>query len=195
MTDVTAIVDALQPVVASLGLALYDVEIAGSGRARVVRVLVDRPSPAADDGPRGIDLDAVAAATEAISPVLDAPPLDAWLVGPYSLEVSSPGLERPLRTPAHFRGALGDTVSVKMRVGDEPARRVRGVVLAADDTALDLVLDDGSSLHLPYDDVIQARTVFEWGPTPKRGKNRSRSAAATRVAPERGAPEREVVRP
>ena len=85
------------PSSAALGLELYDVEISGTGRARVLRVLVDREG--------GIDLEAIAAATEAVSPLLDQPPLDAALAGPYTLEVSSPGLERPLRTPAHFAGA------------------------------------------------------------------------------------------
>ena len=42
---------------------------------------------------------------------VDAPPLDAVIAGPYALEVSSPGLERPLRTPAHFARAVGDTIS------------------------------------------------------------------------------------
>jgi ribosome maturation factor RimP len=162
MADVALISDAIEPVVSALGLGLYDVEISGSGRARVLRVLVDQPSG------EGIDLDAIATATEAISPVLDAPPVDAWLSGPYALEVSSPGLERPLRTPAHFRSAVGETISVKTRVGDAPARRDRGVVEVAHDEGLELLLDDGSRASISYSDVIQARTVFEWGPTPKK---------------------------
>src|ERR1700704_1228302 len=109
MTDIAAISGVLEPVVHALGLGLYDVEISGSGRARVVRGLVDRPD--------GVGLDAVAAAADAISPVLDTPPANGWLTGPYALEVSSPGLERPLRTPAHFRGAVGGTVSGKTRAG------------------------------------------------------------------------------
>jgi ribosome maturation factor RimP len=173
MADVTLIKGVIEPVVESLGLGLYDVEITGSGRARVVRVLVDRPADAgladadADAAPAGIDLDTVAAATEAISPVLDSPPVDGWLSGPYALEVSSPGLERPLRTAAHFRGAVGETISVKTRALDGVARRDRGVVELAGDTGFELRLDDGSRMTIAYDDVVQARTVFEWGPTPK----------------------------
>ena len=63
MRDVAVILDAVEPVVAALGLELYDVEVAGTGRALVVRVLVDREG--------GIDLDTVGSAAEAISPVLD----------------------------------------------------------------------------------------------------------------------------
>jgi ribosome maturation factor RimP len=166
MVDVDAIVRSVEPAVAALGLELYDVELTGSGRARVVRVLVDREG--------GVDLDAVAAATEAVSPLLDAPPLDSVIAGPYALEVSSPGLERPLRTPAHFVRARGETISVKTRAGgDRPARRVRGVVGEAGSSGFDLTLDDGSTEHLEYADVAQARTVFEWGPQPKRAKSRN----------------------
>jgi ribosome maturation factor RimP len=159
MVDIDRIVETLAPAVAGLGLDLYDVELSGSGRARILRVLVDR------DG--GIDLDGIADATQAISPLLDAPPLDAVIAGPYALEVSSPGLERPLRTPAHYAGAVGETVSIKTRAGDDHgARRVRGVLTAADDTGFDLALDSGTTDHVSYDAVTQARTVFEWGAEP-----------------------------
>jgi ribosome maturation factor RimP len=150
MTDVTAIVDAVQPVVAALGLDLYDVEVSGSGRAKVVRVLVDREG--------GVDLDTVGKAAQSISLVLDGEPMSQVLHEAYSLEVSSPGLERPLRRPDHFRRAIGLTISVKT-----PGRRARGVVADADDDGFDLVLDDGAQERIAYADVAQARTVFEWG--------------------------------
>jgi ribosome maturation factor RimP len=150
MRDVTTIVDAVEPVVAALGLELYDVEITGTGRALVVRVLVDREG--------GIDLDAVGTAAEAISPVLDSDEVARALPGAYALEVSSPGLERPLRRPDHFRRAVGSTISVKT-----PGRRIRGVIVEADDEAFELALDDGTKEQISYTDVAQARTVFEWG--------------------------------
>jgi ribosome maturation factor RimP len=150
MTDVAAVVDAVEPVVRGLGLELYDVEVAGSGRAKVVRVLVDR------DG--GVDLDTVGRAAERISPVLDGDRMARVLPGPYSLEVSSPGLERPLRRPDHFRRAVGSTVSVKTS-----GRRVRGVLTSADDDAFVIVRDDTTEERIPYADAAQVRTVFEWG--------------------------------
>lgn len=150
MRDAAAIVEAVEPVVAALGLELYDVEITGSGRATVVRVLVDREG--------GIDLDAVGAAAEAISPALDTERVTRALPGPYALEVSSPGLERPLRRPDHFRRAVGSTVSVKL-----PGRRVRGALVDADDDGILLVLDDGAQERVLYSEVAGARTVFEWG--------------------------------
>ncbi|MFN8035733.1 MAG: ribosome maturation factor RimP [Acidimicrobiia bacterium] len=148
----------LEPVVATLGLALFDVELTGSGRARTVRVLVDR------DG--GIDLDAIADATRAISPLLDeAPGLD----GAFTLEVSSPGLERPLRRPEHFAAAIGTEVSVRYRTLAGSIDRVRGVLVAADGTSC-TVRVDGDETQIPYDQLAQARTVFEWGPAPRPGK-------------------------
>jgi ribosome maturation factor RimP len=164
---------ALEPHLAELGLDVYDVELVGPERARIVRVAVDRAG--------GVDLEAISAATEALSKALDelAP---ANLSGPYTLEVSSPGLERQLRTVAHFRGALSATVSVKFRDG-ESARRCRGVLLAVDDAGIELETE-GERRHVNLDDILQARTVFEWGdptadePGPKR---RSPSHAKQKV--------------
>jgi ribosome maturation factor RimP len=150
MSDLAVIVDAVEPVVSALGLELYDVEVMGSGRASVVRVLVDRPG--------GIDLDAVGAASEAISPVLEHDRVARSLPSTYALEVSSPGLERPLRRPEHYQGAIGTTVSVKTS-----GRRTRGVIVEADDDAFVLAADDGTQERISYPDVVQARTVFEWG--------------------------------
>jgi len=180
--DVTAIADAVSPVVAALGLDLYDIEVTGSGRARIVRVMIDRP--AGEDG--GIDLEAIAAATEAVSPILDQPPVDKILSGSYSLEVSSPGLERPLRTPVHFARAVGETISVKAAANaegaDEAAKpvraRLRGVVVSAGDDSFILLGDDGTEHTISYAEVVQARTVFEWGPQPK-GAKAGKSGKAT----------------
>ena len=86
-----AIAPSWSPPSRELGLELYDVEVSGSGRARILRVLVDREG--------GVDLEAITDATQALSPLLDAPPRRRRAPGPYALEVSSPGLERPLRTP------------------------------------------------------------------------------------------------
>lgn len=165
---------AIEPVLASLGLELFDVELTGSGPARILRVLVDR------DG--GVDLDAITAATDALSPLLDHH-ADPALRGPYALEVSSPGLERPLRKPEHYRRALGATVSVKFRAADGSADRVRGVLIAADDEGL-TVESDGRSAQLAYADVTQARTVFEWGlaSKPTKGKRAKKSAKKKEAA-------------
>ena len=171
MSDTTdTLVDVLAPVLEGVGLGCYDVELVGPNRSRTLRVLVDR------DG--GVDLEAITAATKALGPVLDADPVVAKaLPGTYLLEVSSPGVERPLRTPAHFRAAVGTPVSLKHRTDDGSAVRERVVVVAADDDGIDVDVD-GERRRVALGDVLQARTLFEWGPTPKSGG--ARGAASSR---------------
>ena len=126
-------------------------------------------------GAGGVDLEAITATTQALSPILDHDPgAEAVLRGAYTLEVSSPGVERTLRTPEHFRRAIGATVSVKTGAGPD-ARRRRGALVGADDEGLEVEVDDGSRERIAYADVIQARTVFEWGSeakTKRRGKQK-----------------------
>jgi ribosome maturation factor RimP len=154
------IVAAIEPLLAALGLELFDVQFTGSGRARTVRVIVDR------DG--GVDLDAITAASERIQPALDS----LHDLGPFALEVSSPGLERPLRRPEHFRRAMGETVSVKVRDTDGDVRRLRGVLVAADERGVTVDTGDAhAGEQVEYDKIVQARTVFEWGAPPKPGKH------------------------
>ena len=159
MPERETIVAAIEPVLATLGLEVFDVQLTGSGRARAVRVIVDR------DG--GVDLDAITAASERVQPALDA--LDD--LGPYALEVSSPGLERPLRRPEHFRRAVGETVSVKVRDADGEVRRLRGDLVSTDESGVTVaVADTNSGEHVDFDQIIKARTVFEWGAAPKPDK-------------------------
>ena len=163
MPERDTIAAAIEPVLAAIGLELYDVELSTSGRTRTLRVSVDREG--------GVDIDTITTATERISPVLDA---QGGLTGPYALEVSSPGLERPLRRPEHFQRAIGETVTVKTRVPEGAVERLRGRLVDADDEGT--VLDTGKGVErLLYDDIVQARTVFEFGPAPKGGKSKKRA--------------------
>ena len=157
-TQIAAIHDLVTPVLASLGLELFDLSLAGSGRGRTLRVFVER----ADGSP--VDLDTIALASQALTPVLDDAPA---LAGPYLLEVTSPGVERPLRRADHFRRAVGEQVSVKFRTEAAP-QRLRGTLTAADDDAIDLDVD-GATRHIPLSTIADARTVFEWGPSPRPG--------------------------
>jgi ribosome maturation factor RimP len=125
------------------------------------------------DAPGGVDLDTVATLSQALSPVLDADPgVESSDRGPYTLEVTSPGLERRLRTPAHFQRALGSTVSIKTTTGGRGLRR-RGTLLSADHDGIQVQFDTGEE-RLAYDAVAQARTVFDWGPAAKPGSRPTR---------------------
>jgi ribosome maturation factor RimP len=170
----------LAPPLAELGIDLYDVEITGSGRGRTRRVLIDRVRTAPGDLASGVDLEDVTRATEALGPVLDTDAeVAAVLPGTYLLEVSSPGLERPLRTPAHFAAAVGNLVSLKARAADGTSTRNRALVVAADDDAIEIEVD-GARERVAYADVMQARTVFEWGPTPKPGTPQGKKPGAAK---------------
>ncbi|MGH9022216.1 MAG: ribosome maturation factor RimP [Acidimicrobiia bacterium] len=152
----------------SRGLDLVDVELEGSGRARTLRILVERGVGASAEP---VDLGVLAEATTPISQALDAVEV---VRGPYTLEVSSPGLERPLRRPGDFRRFMGTTVTVKSDVAVDGARRHKGLLVEADDDGIALDVD-GCRRRLVYDQIASARTVFEWGPAPKPG-SRSRQA-------------------
>jgi len=149
--------DLVAPICTDLGLELYDVEHS----AGKVRITVDKPG--------GVDLDELSVATRLISRELDE---RDPVPGRYQLEVSSPGLERPLRTPAHYQRAIGQSVSVRLLPGHGDERRVAGVVAEADDDAVTIQLEDrdGEPVRLRYDDIERARTTFAWGGQPKPGK-------------------------
>jgi ribosome maturation factor RimP len=157
---------AVEPAVAGLGLAVYDVELLGGAGARTLRLTVT--------GPDGVDLERITEVTRAVSPIVDD---TDTIGGSYLLEVSSPGIERALRRPEHFREALGEEVSVKFHTDAGP-RRVRGVLRAFDGDHCVIESDDGGDEEIAITAITQARTVFEWGPQPRRGsKNPSRARA------------------
>jgi ribosome maturation factor RimP len=165
MTVADRVRSVVLPLLRQRDLDLYDLEIAGP----VLKVVVDRPA--------GVDLDALADASRAVSRALDeADPL----AGAYTLELSSPGLERRLRTPRHFAGAVGEEVKVKLTAAAGAARggtrRLEGEVAAADDAAVTLRTGDGEE-RVAYDEIDRARTVFTWAPAEKPGKGRRPAAA------------------
>jgi ribosome maturation factor RimP len=178
MVSTESIRELAGPVLASAGLELWDVEIARD----VVRIMVDRPG--------GIDLDALTVASSALSPVLDTHP-DVVPEGRYQLEISSPGVERTLRTPDQYRRYVDAEITVKTATPVEGARRHRGRLVEASESSIALEPDDapGTRLQLRYDQIDRARTVLVWGPTPARPVTR-RPAPGSRSTTDRGAPVR-----
>jgi ribosome maturation factor RimP len=146
---------ALAPLVAETGLDLVDVEM----KPGVLLVFVDQPG--------GVDLEGLTRANRVLSSYLDQ---HDPLPGPYALEVSSPGIERALRTPDHFTRAIGTTVSVKTRPQVPGPRRLVGVLVAADDGGFVVEVEDvPEAIRLGYGDVDKVRTVFRWGPQHPEG--------------------------
>lgn len=153
MTVVDRVRELVAPLVEADSLELYDVEHNGG----VVRVLVDHPD--------GLDIDAITRLSRSISHALDE---HDPIPGRYTLEVSSPGLERPLRTPDHFRGAVGSTVKIKTRPDHEGPRRISGELVGVDERSIRVRTDD-EVCTVEMGEISSARTVFEWGPTPRPG--------------------------
>jgi ribosome maturation factor RimP len=131
----------------ALGLDLEAVDLSRAGKRSVLRVAVDK------DG--GVDLDDVAAATAEVSRLLDES--DVMGGGSYTLEVSSPGVDRPLTLPRHWRRNATRLVKATLVGGDE----VTGRIVAADDDGADLDVD-GERRNIAFDDVSKARIQIEF---------------------------------
>ena len=94
----------------------------------------------------------------------------------YTLEVTSPGVERALRVPAHFQREVGKEIAIRLANVEAEQRRVQGVIVAADDDAVTIHVADGDR-RIAYADIDRARTVFEWGGQPKPGKKQTSKEA------------------
>ena len=166
MSTVDRVREIVAPLVTAAELELYDLTLDGG----VLQVLVDAPD--------GADINAISQLTRVVSRALDEhDPID----GHYTLEVSTPGLERPLRTADHFAAAARPvdnaaaarrtlTAKVKTKPGVEGERRVEGTITAADDTTVTIHAADGGERTLRYEDIERARTTFEWSGQPKKGQ-------------------------
>lgn len=143
----------IEPAVAHLGLELEAVEQASAGRRRLLRVIVDRDAD--DDGAAGVTLDRLAEATRAVSRVLDES--DVMSDQPYTLEVTSPGVDRPLTAPRHWRRNRGRLVKVATTDGTRRTGRVLGV--GEKSVTLEV---SGTELEMPYDDIVKATVQVEF---------------------------------
>lgn len=151
--------DVIERYVTAEGLELDDVEWVG----RVLRVTIDAEG--------GVDVERLADVSTGLSRILDEQEKDS---GSYTLEVSSPGLERKLRRPAHFAKAVGREVAITTRgeIGGDHSHR--GLLEAyGDDTCVVRVGDE--ERRIPLGEITSARTVFRWEPTAKPGKKREKT--------------------
>ncbi|MBA3419880.1 MAG: ribosome maturation factor RimP [Geodermatophilaceae bacterium] len=145
-TRLTAVITSI---VQAAGYDLEDVVVTPAGRRSLVRVVVDA------DG--GITLDQVAELSRALSEALDESEGSAMGAAPYVLEVSSPGVDRPLTQPRHWRRAVGRLVTLTQ--AEEGT--VRGRVARSDDSGV--VLDvNGEHLELPFERIASARVEVEF---------------------------------
>jgi len=167
--DEGRIADAIRPVVAAAGLDLESVRVSAAGRRRLLRVVVDSD--------RGVSLDDAAAISRLLSAELDS----VTVMGdfPYTLEVSSPGVDRPLTDPRHWRRATGRLVQVTVTVtdaGDAAGSGVSGTIsgriVAADSDGVTLDVE-GARRRFRYPALGAGAVQVEFGhPQPELGATR-----------------------
>lgn len=156
----------VEPILADLGLELYDLEFAGG----ILRVTIDTPP----GQPAGVDIDQIALVNRSLGRALDH---DDVVPGRYTLEVTSPGLERTLRTPAHFSREVGKSVNVRLVAAIDGRRRLNGVLVAAGESDATIRLDDGGeTVTIPLSAIEKAKTVFVWETQPKPNSPEARQA-------------------
>jgi ribosome maturation factor RimP len=147
----------VRPVIEGAGFELVEVSFGRDAGSRVLRITVDRPG-----GP--LDLEAIAEVAEKVSRRLD---LEGFAPGPYRLEVSSPGIERPLKRREHFERAVGSRVKVRTTAPIGGAGTHTGVLISADAEAI-VIATGGGELRVRYADIASARTVADWDAELKR---------------------------
>lgn len=172
-----------EPVCAGAGYELVDLSLTQSRGGWVLQVFIDHPMPAepetiagaeeiassetssSGDG-AGVGLTDCERVSRELSAVLD---VEDPITFAYQLEVSSPGLDRPLRTLAHFRRFLGSEVKLRLHEGLDGRRNFKGTLQAVipgpdgdDDAALIVIEVDGKQHQVPFDDIDNARLVPDW---------------------------------
>jgi ribosome maturation factor RimP len=180
---------AVEPVVVDAGFDLEDLTVVAAGRRRLVRIVID--------GDRGVDLDAAAAVSTAISSRLDAGVADeVFGDSAYTLEVTSPGVGRPLTLPRHFRRAVGRMLTITATDGATRSGRIRRL-----DGDILILLGGAEGLAesgMPLSDIHRAVVEVEFAPVPPAVAAllaADRDAAAHQredIAADGGQPERPV---
>lgn len=151
--------DIIRPVVEGLGYELWSIELSSGNYRSILRIAVESPG--------GVNLDECARISRQIAAVLDvADPLQAR----YSLEVSSPGVERCLITESHFARFIGQTVRVKLRVMREGQRQFKGVITAVEGDRVSLQLENELTLTVTCRDIEKAQVVPNFSDLMKRQK-------------------------
>ena len=136
----------VRKVVESHGAKLYDTEVTNEDGHTVYRIYILKEG--------GVDLDLCAEISRDLSPMLDVyPPVS----GQYYLEVSSPGIERTLKKPEHFKNSIGENVYLKLSSGD----KVKGKLVGFENDEAILDTEHGRERY-PLSQIRKARTYFEW---------------------------------
>jgi ribosome maturation factor RimP len=165
----------LAPILADLKLELYDLDFNGG----ILKVTIDTPAGQA----ASVDIDQIALVTRLLGRELDHN--EDAVPGRFTLEVTSPGLERVLRTAHHFNREVGKEVTVRFTSEFNGRRRLAGLLVAATDTTASVrIADTAETIEFPLSIVDKAKTVFVWESQPKPN---SKEALAKRAAADKNA--------
>jgi len=152
----------LGDLVADEGLELLATEVVGSGSKTVLRLIVD--------GPSGVTLDQCASISRQASAILD---VSDPIQHSYTLEVSSPGLDRKLFDRSDFEKFIGRQVKIRMEPSYRAHRVVEGDLVGPNGDEVVIRTEDGENVALPFDEVFEARLQVDWNHImQKKGKNR-----------------------
>jgi ribosome maturation factor RimP len=143
-----ALMRLLEPPIEALGFELVDVEFAREGRGGILRIFIDRPNSGG-----AVTVDDCASVSNAVSQVLET---QDPIKGHYTLEVSSPGFDRILRTRAHFERFMGQRIFAELKLPLDGRRRFAGVLKSVDSDTI-VVEVDGKAHSLPLDRIQKAR--------------------------------------
>lgn len=144
----------------SEGLELVDVEFLGRGPNAVLRIYLDKPG--------GINISDCQTVSQQVGIILD---VEEVVEQSYTLEVSSPGLDRKLLKPADYQRFSGRPVKLVLKGPRQGPRRYKGLLLGIDGEVVRLDTGDGQVVHVAYDEIEKANLVVEFGPLAKKGKN------------------------
>lgn len=163
MTDkATDIAILLAPTVASLGVELLGADYVPSSGSAVLRLYIDVPADAvcadADGEPRSVTIEECAAVSREVSAQLD---VEDPISGNYTLEVSSPGIDRPLFALAHYQRFIGESAKITLRLPQDGRRRLQGKIQRIEGGTVVFGLD-GREFPVSFENIDKARLVPDW---------------------------------
>ena len=145
----------LAPTVGSLGLELLGVEYLPAPGGAVLRLYIDTP----EGDERAVGIEDCEATSREVSAQLD---VEDPISGNYTLEVSSPGLDRPLFTPAQFARYIGQVAKVWLKLPQDGRRRLQGEILRADEAAVVIKVEGAGEMSIAPANIDKARLVPDW---------------------------------
>ncbi|PNS08041.1 ribosome maturation factor RimP [Solilutibacter silvestris] len=182
MTKTDQLQDLLAPTVHALGLELLGLEYLPQPGGSLVRLYIDVAGPEA--GERTVGIDECEQVSREVAALLD---VEDPITGNYTLEVSSPGIERPLFTPAQFARFIGENAKVTLKLPQDGRRRLLGRIVAVEGETIRFDLD-GTPFEVAHSNIEKARIAPDWAALgfPAKGTKpdgRSKKAAAGKQQP------------